>query len=114
MKKFVYELEYHGEVRVNVTSAYTVEVLKDQRENQELINQLRRNTSENSNHVRENRPLEVQDDHSCKRQCRQEQIPEYLAEVAYEETGSSSGKQTRQEHDFAPESESLQDHDENN
>src|SRR6185437_6233754 len=28
MKKFVYELEYHGEVRVNVTSAYTVEVLK--------------------------------------------------------------------------------------
>lgn len=27
------------------------------------------------------RPLEIQDDHSCKRQCRQEQIPEYLAEV---------------------------------
>ncbi|POG80749.1 hypothetical protein GLOIN_2v221147 [Rhizophagus irregularis DAOM 181602=DAOM 197198] len=47
MRKFVYELEYHEEMRVNVTSAYTVEVIKDQRENQERINQLRRNTSEN-------------------------------------------------------------------
>ncbi|RGB27719.1 hypothetical protein C1646_378647 [Rhizophagus diaphanus] len=110
MKKFVYELEYHEEVRVNVTSAYTVEVLKDQRENQERINQLRRNTSENSkeeDHVREKvtRPLEVQDDHLCKRQCRQEHIPEYLAEVVYEEAESSSGKQTWQGNDFAPESE---------
>ncbi|CAB4391079.1 unnamed protein product [Rhizophagus irregularis] len=87
MRKFVYELEYHEEVRVNVTSAYTVELLKDQRENQERINQLRRNTKH---------------------------ILEYLADVAYEEAESSSGKQTRQGNDFASESELLQDHYENN
>ncbi|CAB5362920.1 unnamed protein product [Rhizophagus irregularis] len=92
MRKFVYELEYHEEVRVNVTSAYTVELLKDQRENQERINQGTR----------------------CKRQCRQEHILEYLADVAYEEAESSSGKQTRQGNDFASESELLQDHYENN
>ncbi|RIA88802.1 hypothetical protein C1645_825779 [Glomus cerebriforme] len=38
--------------------------------------------SKEADHVREKitRPLEVQDDHSCKCQCRQEQIPEYSAE----------------------------------
>ncbi|RIA93197.1 hypothetical protein C1645_27372 [Glomus cerebriforme] len=113
VRKFINDLEFHAEMRVNVTSAYTVEVLKVSLrkiwkqvsqwtyqqffringKNRELISQLRRNdfiTGENSKEagrVREKvtRPLETQDNHSCKRQCRQEQIPEYLAEVADDE-----------------------------
>jgi len=51
VRKFIYDLEFHAEVRVNVTSAYTVEVLKDQQENRKRINQLRNDniSSVNSN-----------------------------------------------------------------
>ncbi|CAI2193613.1 9362_t:CDS:2, partial [Funneliformis geosporum] len=91
VRKYINELELRAEMRVNVTSAYTVEVLKDQRQNREIISQLRRNdsiTGENSkeaDHVREKvtRPSETQDDHSYKRQRRDElQMPEYPTEVA--------------------------------
>ncbi|CAB5391767.1 unnamed protein product [Rhizophagus irregularis] len=37
VRKFINDLEFHAEMRVNVTSAYTVEVLKDQRQNRKLL-----------------------------------------------------------------------------
>ncbi|GES88456.1 hypothetical protein GLOIN_2v221147 [Rhizophagus clarus] len=71
VKQFIKDLEYHEEAWLNVTFTYTATVLKDQQENQKLIDQLR--------------------------------------EIAE----SSNGKQNWQEHVFAPESELIQDHDEN-
>lgn len=51
VRKFINDLEFHAEMRVNVTSAYTVEVLKDQQENRKRINQLRNdNISDGQEH----------------------------------------------------------------
>ncbi|CAI2189722.1 9231_t:CDS:2 [Funneliformis geosporum] len=50
VRQFIIELEYNTETRMNVTSAYTIEVLKDQQDNRKLINQLREDISSiNSN-----------------------------------------------------------------
>ncbi|CAG8555232.1 6258_t:CDS:2, partial [Funneliformis caledonium] len=51
LRQFIIELEYNTETRMNVTSAYTIEVLKDQQDNRKLINQLRKDniSSINSN-----------------------------------------------------------------
>ncbi|GES83370.1 hypothetical protein GLOIN_2v221147 [Rhizophagus clarus] len=89
VRKFINDLELHAEMRVNVTSAYTIEVLKDQQQNREIINQLRTNeNSKETDQVREKvtRPSEAQDGHLCERQRRDElQMPEYPTEVADDE-----------------------------
>ncbi|CAG8510932.1 488_t:CDS:10 [Ambispora gerdemannii] len=41
VKQFIKNLEYREETRINVTSTYTATVLKDQQQNQKLIDQLR-------------------------------------------------------------------------
>uniref|UniRef100_U9ST58 Uncharacterized protein n=1 Tax=Rhizophagus irregularis (strain DAOM 181602 / DAOM 197198 / MUCL 43194) TaxID=747089 RepID=U9ST58_RHIID len=96
-------------MRVNVTSAYTVEVLKNKFRNglinnfsgsateSEIISQLRRNDSitesKEADHVREKvtRPSEAQDDHLYKRQRRDEF--EYPTEIK-----SSGQEQMSSEH----------------
>lgn len=103
MRKFVYELEYHEEVRVNVTSAYTVEVLKvslrkfgrkfrDGLTHQQFfrINERIRNVLISYEEIQvkiQRRRIMCEKSYEalrgtrCKRQCRQEHIPEYLADV---------------------------------
>ncbi|CAG8569672.1 6042_t:CDS:10 [Ambispora gerdemannii] len=88
VKQFIKDLEYHEEARINVTSTYTATVLRDQQENQILIDQLRETSSEKEKEREKiTRPLDVEEDdeHSYKRQCKDEGLSD-LFEVLDDES----------------------------
>ncbi|CAG8710657.1 1459_t:CDS:2, partial [Acaulospora morrowiae] len=81
VRQFIKDLEYHEEARINVTSTYTATVLRDQQENQILIDQLRETFNSEKGKEREKsiRPLDVEDDdHSYKRQCKDEGLSDLI------------------------------------
>ncbi|CAG8707121.1 12098_t:CDS:2, partial [Dentiscutata heterogama] len=86
VKQFIKDLEYHEEARINVTSTYTATVLRDQQENQILIDQLRGTSSEKKKEREKiTRPLDSEDgDHLYKRQCKDEGLSD-LTEVLDDE-----------------------------
>ncbi|CAG8536651.1 4996_t:CDS:10 [Acaulospora morrowiae] len=88
VKQFIKDLEYHEEARINVTSTYTATVLRDQQENQILIDQLRETSSEKEKEREKiTRPLDAEedDDHSYKRQCKKDEGLSDLIEVLDDE-----------------------------
>nr|CAG8532401.1 7497_t:CDS:2 [Entrophospora candida] len=89
VKLFIKDLEYHEEARVNVTSTYTVMVLKDQQENQKFIDQLQEtsNSEKGKECEKVTRPLDVEDDHSYKCQRKDEELSD-LFEVLFDEEPS--------------------------
>ncbi|CAG8460151.1 2838_t:CDS:10 [Acaulospora colombiana] len=66
VRRFINDLEYRTERRINVTSGYTAEILKDQHENRKLINQLRERITEAENDRPIEEPQEQNDDESSR------------------------------------------------
>ncbi|CAG8712818.1 8122_t:CDS:2 [Gigaspora margarita] len=88
VKQFIKDLEYHEEARINITSTYTATVLRDQQENQILIDQLREksNSEKGKECEKITRPLdEEDDDHSYKRQCKDEGLSDLIEVLDDEE-----------------------------
>ncbi|CAG8757445.1 16483_t:CDS:2, partial [Cetraspora pellucida] len=90
VKQFIKDLEFHEEARINVTTTYTATVLKDQQENQIRIDQLRETPDLKKGKEREKitRPFDAEDDddHSCKRQCKDEGLLDLIEVLDDEES----------------------------